>query len=170
MRIAITGAHKVGKTTLAEDLLEHLPGYTLDKEPYYELEESGYIFSEIPDADDFIKQFEYSVQQIGESGANTIFDRCPIDILAYIHAIDPNRNIESLFETAQSILSTIDLLVFVPIESPDLISGQQSDLPKLRYKVNDILDNWIWDLGIDVIEVSGTVSNRRDQLLKKITF
>lgn len=170
MRIAITGAHKVGKTTLAEDLLEHLPGYTLDKEPYYELEESGYIFSEIPDADDFIKQFEYSVQQIRQNGANAIFDRCPIDILAYIHAIDPNRNIESLFETAQSILSTIDLLVFVPIESPDLISGQQSDLPKLRYKVNDILDNWIWDLDIDVIEVSGTVSNRRDQLLKKITF
>lgn len=168
MRIAITGAHKVGKTTLAEDLAEHLSGYTLNKEPYYELEESGYLFSEIPDVDDFIKQFEYSVQQIEEAGDNTIFDRCPIDILAYIHAIDQSRNIESLFETAQTILSTIDLLVFVSIETPDLISNQQTDLPKLRYKVNDILDNWIWDLGIDVIEVNGTVSNRREQLLNKI--
>jgi predicted ATPase len=170
MRIALTGAHKVGKTTLAEDLLEHLPGYVLNKEPYYELEESGYLFSDVPDVDDFIKQFEYSVQQIGEGGADAIFDRCPIDILAYIHAIDPTRNIESFFETAQTVLSTIDLLVFVSIESPDLISNQQSDLPKLRYKVNDILDNWIWDLGINVIEVSGTVSNRRDQLLNRITF
>jgi len=170
MRIAITGAHKVGKTTLAEDLAEHLPGYTLNKEPYYELEESGYLFLEVPDVEDFIKQFEYSVQQIEEAGSNAIFDRCPIDILAYIHAIDQTRNIESLFETAQAMLSTIDLLVFVSIENPDLISNQQADLPKLRYKVNDILDNWIWDLGINVIEVSGTVSNRRDQLLKRITI
>lgn len=170
MRIALTGAHKVGKTTLAEDLLEHIPEYVLHREPYYELEESGYIFSDVPDLDDFIQQFEYSVQQIGKSGGNAIFDRCPIDILAYIYAIDPKRNIESLFETAQSILSTIDLLVFVSIESPDLISGQQSDLPKLRYKVNNILDNWIWDLGINVIEVGGTVSNRRNQLLNSITF
>jgi adenylate kinase family enzyme len=41
MRIAITGAHGVGKTTLAEALLEHLPGYTLETEPYYQLEAAG---------------------------------------------------------------------------------------------------------------------------------
>ena len=64
MRIAIAGAHRVGKTTLAEKLQEHLPGYTLNTEPYYELEESGYIFSERPDMDDFIKQFEFSIKQI----------------------------------------------------------------------------------------------------------
>lgn len=29
MRIAVAGAHKVGKTTLAEELLEHLPGYSV---------------------------------------------------------------------------------------------------------------------------------------------
>lgn len=170
MRIAISGAHKVGKTTLAEDLLEHLPGYVLHKEPYYELEESGYVFSEIPDADDFIAQFEYSVNQIRQGGEHVIFDRSPIDILAYIHAIDPGRNIEVLFETAQTVLSTIDLLVFVSIEDPDLISCQQSDLPKLRYKVNDILENWISDLGINALAVNGTIAARREQLLHKINY
>jgi predicted ATPase len=167
MKIAIFGAHKVGKTTLAEDLLDHLPGYTLMKEPYYELEESGYLFSEIPDADDFIAQFDYSVNQIEECPDNVIFDRCPLDILAYIHAVDKNRNIESLFETMREVLSAIDLLVFVPIEEPDFVSCQQSDLPKLRDKVNDILVDWMDDLGIDVIEVNGSVSERREQLLKR---
>jgi len=60
MKIAITGAHRVGKTTLAEKLHENLANYDFRMEPYYELEESGYEFSEIPDIDDFIKQLEYS--------------------------------------------------------------------------------------------------------------
>ena len=168
MKIAVMGAHKVGKTTLAEELLEQLPGYTLQTEPYYALEESGYIFSEIPDVDDFIQQFEYSAKQVSESGDNIIFDRCPIDILAYIHAIDASRNIEPLFETALATTAAIDLFVFVPIEEPDIISCQKSDLPKLRYKVNDILNDWISDLGIKTIEVSGTLQNRKDQVINKM--
>lgn len=164
MKIAITGTHKVGKTTLATALLAHLPAYTLTNEPYYELEASGYIFSEIPDIDDFIQQFDYSANQILQSGPDTIFDRCPIDLLAYIHAIDQNKNIESLFARARELLTAIDLLVFVPIENND----QPSDFPKLRSKVNDILENWIPDLSLHTIEVSGSTSNRLDQLLKKI--
>lgn len=84
MKIAVAGAHRVGKTTLAEKLQEHLPGYTLNTEAYYELEESGYVFSERPDVDDFIKQFEFSIKQITKSGDNTIFDRCAIDIFGKI--------------------------------------------------------------------------------------
>lgn len=169
MKIAIAGAHCVGKTTLAEELLEHLPGYVFYPEPYYELEASGYLFSEVPDTDDFIKQFDHSVKQITKGGDHIIFDRSPLDILAYIHALDPNKNIQAFFETVQKVLAGIDLLVFVPIEEPDLISSQPSDLPKLRHEVNEILHDWIWDLGIETIEVSGALARRRDQVLQKIT-
>jgi|GEM_PF-2460743 len=57
MKIAIVGAHRVGKTTLAEELVERLLGYTLEAEPYFQLEASGYKFSEIP----FAKRFLCSV-------------------------------------------------------------------------------------------------------------
>jgi Predicted ATPase len=167
MRIAIVGSHKVGKTTLAEELQDHLPGYTLEMEPYYQLEESGYEFSEMPTAEDFIKQFNYSAKLVSQSAGNVIFDRCIIDILAYLHVIDPGRNIQLLFETAQTIIAGIDLLVFVPIEEQDLISG--AELPKLRNKVNDLLYDWIGDLSIKVVEVSGNTSNRKDQVLAKIS-
>jgi predicted ATPase len=169
MRIAILGAHKVGKTTLAEELLEQLPGYTLEMEPYYQLEALGYEFSEIPTAEDFIEQFNCSVKLVSKSKSNVIFDRCVIDILAYLHVIDPGRNIQLLFETARTIIAGIDLLVFVPIEKPELISGHQTDQPKLRGLVNDLLYDWIGDLGIEVIEVSGILSDRRDQVLAKIS-
>lgn len=169
MRIAIVGAHRVGKSTLTEELLVNLPGYTLEMEPYYQLETSGYGFSEIPTVDSFIEQFNYSTKLVSESEGNVIFDRCIVDILAYLHVIDPGRNIQLLFETAQTVIAGIDLLVFVPIEEPDLIPCHQTDLPKLRSLVNDLLHDWIGDWGIEAIEVSGTLSNRRDQVLAKIS-
>ena len=168
MKIAIIGAHDVGKSTLAEELLVNLPGYTLEMEPYYQLETSGYEFSATPTVDDFIEQFYYSAKLVSKGHDNVIFDRCIIDILAYLHVIDPNRNIQLLFETAQNILAGIDLLVFVPIEEPDVIPSHQVDLPQLRSLVNDLLYDWIGDFGIAVIEVNGTLSNRIDQILLKV--
>ncbi|BAV06653.1 AAA domain-containing protein [Filimonas lacunae] len=168
MKIAIIGAHRVGKTTLAEQLQEQMPTFVLNREPYYELEESGYQFAETPYVDDFLKQFSFSVQQISESENNTLFDRCPIDILAYIHAIDPGKSLQSLFETTYSVIHEIDLLVFVPIEDPDIIHCDTADFPKLRRKVNEILYNWIDDWGIKTIEVKGTLINRKKQVLDAI--
>lgn len=169
MKIAITGAHRVGKTTLAEKLHENLTDYDFRMEPYFELEESGYEFSERPNVDDFLIQLEYSIKQIQPSDNNVIFDRCPIDFLAYIQAIDEIKNIQSLYNKVENIMKEIDLLVFVPVEEPDLILCQESDLPKLRYKVNGILDDWILDFGIDTITVKGTLLSRRDQVLGKIS-
>ncbi|MPT35255.1 ATP-binding protein [Flavobacterium sp. WV_118_3] len=169
MRIAIFGAHNVGKTTLVEELLKHLPEYTFEPEPYRQLEASGYEFSEKPTIDDFIEQFNYSAKRIPKSEDDVLFDRCVLDILAYIHVLNPRKNIQSLYQTMQSLLSEIDLFVFVPIEKPDLIAGHESDLPKLRSQVNDLLLEWIDDLGIEVTQVRGTLSNRRNQVLAGIS-
>ncbi|MET6996690.1 hypothetical protein [Chitinophaga defluvii] len=79
------------------------------------------------------------------------------------------RGIQLLFETAQTIIAGIGLLVFVPIEEPDLIPGHQTDLPRLRGLVNELLCDWMGDFGVAAIEVSGTLSNRRDQVLAKIS-
>ncbi len=168
MRIAILGAHNVGKTALAEELLAHLSGYTLEPEPYRQLELSGYEFSEKPTAEDFIEQFHYSAKRIPKSEDEVLFDRCVIDILAYIHVLEPRKNIQSLYKIAQSISDEIDLFVFVPIEKPDRIPGSQTDFPKLRASVNALLLDWIQDFGIDVITVSGSLSKRRDQVLTKV--
>jgi hypothetical protein len=169
MKIAITGAHRVGKTTLMEKLQETLADYEFKMEPYYELEALGYEFSDKPNVIDFLKQLEYSIQQISKSEINVIFDRCPIDFLAYIKAIDETINIESLYYNVESIMSKLDLLVFVPVEDPDLIKCQVSEFPKLRAKVNEILNDWILNAGIETIRVSGTLLNRRDQVLIKIS-
>ena len=48
MKIAISGAHQTGKTSLAEELCMALPGYALLPEPYYQLEEEDCEFPETP--------------------------------------------------------------------------------------------------------------------------
>lgn len=168
MKIAILGAHNVGKTTLAEDLLEHLTGFALELEPYHQLEDAGYEFSAIPSAEDLIEQFNYSTDLILNSEGNVIFDRCVVDILAYLQVINPNRNNQRLFETAQTVIAGIQLLVFVPIEEPDLIRNHHTDHPKLRKLVDNLINDWIDDFGIEVIKVSGSLSDRRGQVLAKV--
>ncbi|MNK01087.1 hypothetical protein D3C87_188800 [compost metagenome] len=168
MRIAFTGSHRVGKTTLAEEIADNLPNYEFKDEPYLQLEEEGYMFSEIPTVDDYIEQFYFSVEQIEESENNVIFDRCPLDLLAYIYAIDKTKNISLLYEELTSAISQIDLLVFVPIEKPDLILHQESDFTDLRNEVDTILEDWIGDFNIEILEVNGTLENRKKQVLNKI--
>lgn len=168
MRIAITGAHKVGKTTLAEALQEHLPDYEHRAEPYYELEELGYVFSEIPTADDFIEQLEYSIKQLSTRAENIVFDRCPIDFLAYINAIDGSIHTQLYYDRIEEIMASVDLLIYVPIEEPDLIVCKDTDLPELRYQVNENIAELIGDFDVEVLTVSGSFHNRLNQVLGKV--
>lgn len=160
MKIAITGTHRVGKTTLAEALQEKLTGYEVSMEPYHALEEAGYVFAEIPDVDDFIDQFKFSVKQLSTTDRDVIFDRCPVDLLAYIHAIDETRNIQTLFNEAEKIMAEVDLLIFIPIE--------QEDDQELRTRVNEILQEWIGDFGVETLEVTGTLQERIEKVLGKL--
>ncbi|OPC67332.1 hypothetical protein DSC47_01150 [Elizabethkingia miricola] len=168
MRIAFTGSHRVGKTTLVEEIAESLPDYEFINEPYLQLEEEGHLFSEIPTLEDYIEQFNFSIEQLQNSDDNVIFDRCPLDLLAYIYAVGKKKNISSLYEEMTTAIAEIDLLVFIPIEKVDLIGCQESDLPNLRQEVNDILEDWIGDFSNEILEVSGTLENRKKQVLDKI--
>jgi nicotinamide riboside kinase len=168
MRIAILGAHLVGKTTLAEKLHESFPDYEFYPEPYFELQEMGFAFSEMPTADDYMMQLEHSLKQILRSDKDAIFDRSPIDLLAYALAVDNKLNFSSIFTKIQNVIKEIDVFVWVPIEEPDRISCSDSNLPELRYEVNDLLGELIDDFEIEVIKVKGSLSERLNQIQNKI--
>lgn len=171
MRIAVSGAHRVGKTTLIEKLRESLPEYECRAEAYYELAEAGYDFSEIPTPDDYIAQLEYSIKQITTSEDKVIFDRCPVDMLAYIQATGEfdDFDIQSWYRRVQDVMCEIDLLVFVPVEEPDLIDCPESDLPELRHQVNELLTEWIWDFDTDVVEVAGSPMARKNEVVEHMS-
>jgi len=168
MRIAILGAHMVGKTTLAEKLHESFPDYEFYPEPYFELQEMGFAFSEIPTEEDYMIQLEHSLKQILRSDKDAIFDRSPIDLLAYALVVDNTLNFSSVFTKIQNAIKEIDVFVWVAIEEPDRISCSDSNLPELRYEVNDLLGELIDDFEIEVIKVKGNLSERVNQIQNKI--
>lgn len=137
MRIAISGTHCMGKTTLIDDFLKAHPEYTFEEEPYYQLQEKhGVEFSEWLILEDFIQQLDYSIERLEELAAeeNVIFDRCPLDFLAYSMALLHEEEM-SFYDTViidrfpeiKEALKKLDLIVFLPITSKHPIRFPQPE-------------------------------------------
>jgi predicted ATPase len=174
MRIAFSGSHRVGKTTLVERIAEALPGYTTVDEPYYLLEADGYEFTEQPSLDNFEAQLERSLAALAGGERDALFDRCPVDVLAYLLVhheaarFDPDDWRERIHEAMQ----TLDLVVFVPVEDTDRIALASHDDAEHRSAVHAKLCELLVDdaLGLDaeVLAVTGDVRVRVDQIMARI--
>lgn len=169
MKIAFTGAHGVGKTTLSEQIAGYLPGYLLLPEPFLQLEEKGHTFAYPPQAEDFSEQLRYSIEQTDIDETDVIFDRCPLDLLAYLYATGNIGETQRFYTRVREAMEEIDLLVFVPVENPDVIDSSTTTFPELRKKVNDLLQEWITDFDTETIRVQGTPRQREEQLLRRIS-
>lgn len=116
VRIAFSGSHRVGKSTLVEQVARALPQYTAVDEPYHLLEEDGYEFDWPPSAEDFRTQLERSVLEIETAGGDVLFDRCPVDLLAYL--LVEGQEIEPEIEQAREAMQLLDLVVLFRSRSP----------------------------------------------------
>jgi hypothetical protein len=173
MRIAVSGTHRVGKTTLAEALVDALPGYRLVPEPYYLLEDEGHAFGETPVLEDYEAQLERSLQCVEENGERSIFDRCPLDFLGYLrtHREAGTFRLEDWLPRIQEAVAVLDLVILVPIESPERIALSPPDA-EFRAQVDGILADIILDdslgLGFDALAVSGSVDERLRQVIRRL--
>ncbi len=174
MRIAISGTHFSGKTTLVEALSEVLPDYTTVEEPYHQIAEEGHKFAEVPSIEDFELMLERSIENVYDSAQNAIFDRCPADILGYIlsHSDVEAFDLEEWLPRVQSGIRKLDLIVFLPIETPDRIVLPLSEDIDYRGRVDETLQEIIlanrFSFVVDVLEVTGSLLKRVEQVLAHI--
>jgi hypothetical protein len=176
MRIAVSGTHRAGKSTLIEDLAERLAQYQVVDEPYHLLEEEGYEFASPPSLEDFLEQLRRSMDLLEEEGRarDVLFDRCPIDFLGYLltHEEAGSFDLEEWLPRVRTAIQTLDLLVFVPVEEPDRIKLPRHEDPIMRTEVDEKLA-WIllddaFDLAIDVLPVQGSREARVGQVLRRL--
>jgi predicted ATPase len=174
MRIAISGTHFSGKSSLVQALSEALPQYTTVDEPYHLLQEEGYEFAELPSLEDFELQLERAIESLDETLPDVIFDRCPADILGYLlsHVDAEAFHLEEWLPRVQTTIRKLDLVVFLPIEEPDRIVLPRSQDAAYRQRVDEklreiILDN-IFDFEVEVLEVSGNPRTRVERVLAHI--
>jgi GTPase SAR1 family protein len=145
MRLAIIGTHGTGKTTLLEDFVSAQPSYEAVPEPYWLLAQQGTPFADGPTSADLEEQLEASCSLILSTAAQeqVIFDRCPLDFIAYLDVVSAAEGFEwtpsgKLLGRIEKALATIDLLVFLPLSRPDEISVP-IEFPKLRTRTDSRL-------------------------------
>jgi len=168
MRVGISGAHGTGKTTLAEALCACLPGHLTADEPYYQLEEEGYPFGFPPSVADYRALLARAVQSLTAPPARPgmIFDRTPLDYLAYLAAVGADPQVEAGAAALRAALGSLDLLVLTPItlETEQLLPP--AEMPRLRARMNDALLELVYDDPLDawgdipVLELSGPPGGR----------
>lgn len=174
MRIAISGSHRVGKTTLTEALADALPGYAPVPEPYYQLEDEGHEFEDPPSLDDFERQLARSLASLADANPDVVFDRCPLDLLAYLqtHRERAGFDVDDWRPRLRDAMATLDLVIFVPIEAPDRVPVDRSEL-RFRARVDDVLRDLVLDdaadLGVSGLEVRGPVEARLRQVLAAVS-
>lgn len=131
MRIAISGTHFIGKSTLLNDFIKTHPDYRGEIEPYYKLQEEKAIeLSLEPSLDSLLEQLDYSIKQLNQCAneTNVIFDRCPVDFIAYAMCVADQDSMDindsevaERFPEVKEALHHLDLIVFLPITKEHLI-------------------------------------------------
>ena len=133
MRIAVSGTHGVGKSTLIDEFLRRHPEFAHEPEPYTVMvEDLGEEFSAEPCVEDFRRQLEFNIDRLSQHAAdeNVIYERCPVDFLAYIHALD-SQSAEALLDQVSEALQHLDLIVYLPFEEIN-----EDEFPKLQRAVD----------------------------------
>lgn len=155
MRIAVCGTHATGKSTLAAALAEALPDHAVVPEPYDILAERGYAFAHPPTLDDYVMQLRQSLHNLRRASPNLIFERSPLDLVAYILASpDAARfDLEAWRGPITRALRSLDLIITLHPEP-----AHDSDLPaeeaSFRHAVDDLLRDLVND---DAFELESRV-------------
>jgi predicted ATPase len=134
MRIAVSGTHGVGKSTLIEEFLRRHPEFVHEPEPYRVLvEDLAEEFAAEPCVEDFRRQLEFNIERLGQHAAdeNVIYERCPIDFLAYIAVLD-EWSAEALVAPAQEAMQHLDIVVYLPFAE----ANEADEFPKLQRAVD----------------------------------
>ena len=174
MRVAISGTHGIGKSTLIDAFVRRHDNYVVEPEAYEALEDLyGEVFAAEPSAEDFFRQLEYHVGRLRAYGAGdqVVFERSPADYVAYLQALEDlsrgtadARLTERAIETAREAMAMLDLIVYLPckgggpeMEDPEL--GGAVDVCLEGILVNDDLSLFGGSRPL-VIEAAGTTAQR----------
>ncbi|MFC9473389.1 AAA family ATPase [Nocardia sp. NPDC056952] len=177
MRIGVSGPHGTGKTSLVEELCARLErGHTAIQEPYVLLEEEGYEFAYPPVAADYWAQLRYAMRLLGDPAPAAVYDRTPLDFLAYLAAIGVDAE-AGIDETAlRTALASLDLLVIVPITAETEHVLPTPELTGLRRSVNDALLELVYvdDMqlleDVPILELACPLDQRGHAVLNALTY
>ena len=158
MRIAISGTANTGKTTLVNDFLNKWPNFETTRGSYAQFLKEGQHSSKT--TDDMQRNIlNWMVDQLQENTPedNIIYDRCPLDNLAYTLWGVHNETIkgsyaDEIIPIVRESLTHLDIIFFVPFDQNiPIIDDGTREADEKYIKEIDAIFNMIYD---DYVNVS----------------
>jgi len=127
MRIAVSGSHSLGKSTLVWDWVKRHPEYQREEEPFRALDAEMYDIRFRQECNRLHNgiQMYYNASRVNLYASLdqcVIFDRAPVDYIAYSqYTADKGTTdiddtfVEAMVPRVRETLQRLDLLVFVPM-------------------------------------------------------
>jgi hypothetical protein len=194
MRIAVSGSHSLGKSTLVDDWVARHPQFIREEEPYralglygpYEIlfrTESTRLHNGI--------QLYYSVSRVHRYAVqvdDVIFDRAPVDYLAYSQytADAGSTDIDDAFVVSMvpaviESLDRLDIIAFVPKSDEWPVEMEEDGIRPTDYAYRDAVDAVFKQIYREgrygvmtgdrhplVVELVGSREDRVDQLARAV--
>jgi len=153
MRIAISGSHSLGKSTIVNDWVAKHPGYFREEEPYRALGLYGpyeILFREASTKLQNGIQLFYNIGRIhryGDCADDVIFDRAPVDYIAYSQYTANQKStdiddafVESMVPAVRESLDHLDILAFVPRCEEWPVAMEDDGIRPVDYAYRDEVD------------------------------
>jgi len=175
MKIGITGAQSVGKTTLLNALRSEklFRDYAICDEVTREIKEMGFDINEAgSDLTQILIMQKHIVNVFMYD--NMLTDRTALDGLVYTTYLNMHKKVsDTTLKKAKvmydRIISQYDYLFYIRPEFDIVDDGVRSIDPNFRDEISEIFEGFITELPREITIVSGSVRERLEQVMKYIT-
>lgn len=168
MKIAITGAQGVGKTTLARQINKHYPDFKILPEAARLAKEAGYDLDQTATTETELWLITKQVE-LESTESKWVADRCGIDLLAYIQHLfsEESALIELATKTLTPRFSNYDLVLYLPsgqfaIEDDGVRTTDIEFQQAVDRRIRDVLEKH----KIPFIEIIGSPEERLAKVKK----
>src|SRR5262245_5431320 len=161
MRVAVSGSHNTGKSTLIAAFVERRPEYVHEPEAYETLaDDVPLTSSEGPTPDGLQSLLDYTVSAVTSRapGACVVFERSPVDYLAYAAACrgawsSPAADafLAASVSAVRASLRHLDLIALLPVSDRSPIPSRADEDPRFRRRVDEKLRRALIDDDYDQI-------------------
>lgn len=158
MRVAVSGSHGTGKSTLIVAFLDRNPAYAHEPEAFESLADDIELTeSEGPTPEGLHALLEHSIAAVSlyDHGALVVFERCPVDYLAYAAASRrswPRGAIASFLSLSvprvRAAVRNIDVIAFLPVSNG--LPPRADENPRFRKRVDEALRRALVDDDYDL--------------------
>lgn len=153
MRIAVSGAHSLGKSTIVNDWVSAYPDFNREEEPYRVLGLNGPYQINFREKSTRLQngiQLFYNISRVlryADPTRNVIFDRGPIDYIAYSQYTANQRTtdiddsfIESMLPAVRESLEQLDVIAFVPKSEKWAVEMEDDGIRPVDHAYRDDVD------------------------------